>query len=517
MKQIKILIVLFMLGACIPGFAYVYIPDVLSDGMVLQQGAAVPIWGKALPREAVTVHFQGQEKSTVADASGKWMIFLEGLTADGVGKDLEITGINRITIHNVFVGEVWLCAGQSNMQRLLSETNKGDSVIATATNPMLHLFNVSRDNSFGHKQGAIGSWASCTPESVKEFSAAAYYFGMALQKKLGVPVGIINSSFGGSQAEAWTPITYLQTPELFPCLQRDTLLSSQRAAVQAKFALAMGEWKKSVAKSKLDGEKPKRAPSQPEALREYRPAASIYDHMIAPLMPYGIKGAFWYQGESNESRAEQYGYLLPVMIRSWRDGWHQGNFPFGIIQLPNYRSIEKLPVDQPWSHIREAQRITADTVANTGLIVTIDIGEARDIHPKDKLSVGLRMYQWALGAIYKLPVLPSGPLLESAKPNAKGNKMVVTFKSVGTGLETRDHQAPHSFAIAGADQKWHWAEAKLTAKDQITVWSKKVPKPVAVRYAFNNNPENPNLTNNSGLPASPFRTDNWPGPTHGQR
>jgi len=494
--------------------AFVKIPDILSDSMVLQQHARVPVWGTALPGEAITVSFSKQVHETKADVNGDWKIYLDPMDANATGQMMIIKGINSIHLKSVFIGEVWLCAGQSNMQLVLPMTSKGDSVIASANYPMLHLFNVSRDNAFGHTRGPLGTWQACTPASVKEFSAAAYYFGLALQKELNVPVGIINSSFGGSQAEAWTPVEYLHTKDLQPCIDRDTMWAAQRAGVQTAYERQIAEWKEYAEKEKAAGRKPKDAPGQPEALRDYRPAASIYNCMIKPLMPYKIAGCFWYQGESNEDRAEQYGILLPVMIKSWRDKWDE-KFPFGIVQLPNYRDAKPQPADEAWSHLRDAQRRTAYSAGDAGLIVTIDAGEAHNIHPHNKQIVGERMCRWALAAVYGKNILPSGPVFTHAATS--NGKMILDFDIVGKGLKTTDGAALHDFALAGADRQWHWAEAEIINKNQVRVWSKDVKKPIAVRYAFNNNPSDPNLTNDTGIPAGPFRSDDWDGPTHGKR
>jgi sialate O-acetylesterase len=236
--------------------------------------------------------------------------------------------------------------------------------------------------------------------------------------------------------------------------------------------------------------------------------------MIAPLMPFTIKGAIWYQGESNEARAEQYNILLPTMIRAWRERWGEGNFPFGIIQLPNYRRPSDAPEEAAWSFIREAQRRTVENVPNTGLIVTIDIGEANDIHPKNKLDVGRRMMVWALKEVYERKLMDA-PRFQKAE--IKGSKIILTFDDVGNGLKIKDGDKLDEFAIAGADKKFVWAEAKIVGKNKIEVSSPAVSQPVAVRYAFNSNPKHPNLTNDSGLPASPFRTDNFADPTAGKR
>ncbi len=253
----------------------------------------------------------------------------------------------------------------------------------------------------------------------------------------------------------------------------------------------------------------------PDALREHRIAGSIYDRMIAPLIPFTIRGAVWYQGESNEGRAQQYGILLPTMIRAFRERWGQGDFPFGIVQLPNYRDAKHEPADEVWSHLREAQRRTAMTTKNAGLIVTIDIGEAQDIHPKNKLEVGKRMARWALADAYGRKFTRSGPMFHSAK--REGSRILLSFDQAGKGLQLGDGDKLEEFAIAGSDQRWHWANAKIVGKNRVAVWSEAVPEPEAVRYAFNSNPRHPNLTNDAGLPTAPFRTDDWPGPTYGKR
>ncbi|UAY53816.1 sialate O-acetylesterase [Arachidicoccus terrestris] len=510
----RLVILLLFLSATLQSEAFVKIPDILSSGMVLQQQASVPIWGTALPGEAVVVSFGGQTRETKADMSGKWKVFLDPMEATDSGRTMVIRGINTIHLKDIVIGEVWLCAGQSNMQLVLSRTVKGDSVVASANYPMLHFFNVNRENAFGHSRGPLGIWEPCTPSSVKAFSAAAYYFGLALQNKLKVPVGIINASFGGSQAEAWTPEAYLAVPDLQPCIDRDTLWASQRAGVQASYERQLKDWKIYAEKEKGAGRRTKEAPHQPEALRDYRPTASIYDCMIEPLIPFQIKGCLWYQGESNEGRAEQYGILLPAMIKAWRDRWKL-SFPFGIVQLPNYRDKKDVPVDGAWSFLRDAQRKTAGSVEKTGLIVLIDAGEAHNIHPHNKEIVGQRMLRWALARVYRLDMLPGGPRF--VKATASKGAMTAYFDICGSGLITTDGKAPASFALAGADHKWYWAKAKIVNKHEVRIWSRDVKKPVAVRYAFNNNPNDPNLTNDSGVPASPFRSDNWNGPTHGKR
>jgi sialate O-acetylesterase len=496
--------------------ANVVLPDVIGPAMVLQRDRPVPIWGQAEAGEVVTVRFAGQLKKTIAGSDGKWLVKLDPLHTNASPATMTISGRNTIDLKDILVGEVWLVAGQSNMQRLLSETTNGEAAIAAADQPLIRLFNVSRQVAFKHKPPPLAQWQACSPESVKEFSAAGYYFAVELQKELKVPIGLINSSYGGSQAEAWTPVDYLlASDDLRPTVERTKIWDSERPKVKEQYEEQLKQWRAEADKAKATGARPQPSPAVPDALREYRIASSIYDGMIAPLIPFSIRGAFWYQGESNEARAQQYGWLLPTMIKAWRERWLEGDFPFGVIQLPNYRDPKPEPADEAWSHVREAQRRTAVTTRNTGLIVTIDIGEAHDIHPKNKLDVGKRMARWALADVYRHKLTRSGPSFRNAK--IAGSKIVLTFADVGKGLKIRDGDKLDEFAIAGPDRKWHWAQARIISNNRIEVWSDSELRPLAVRYAFNNNPKHPNLTNETGLPAAPFRTDDWPGPTDGKR
>jgi sialate O-acetylesterase len=402
------------------------------------------------------------------------------------------------------------------MQLTLRDTSDGAAAIAAANHPAIRLFNVNRSVAFKHQEGRLGIWAASSPQTIQDFSAAGYYFGLDLHQRLKVPIGLINSSWGGSQAEAWTPLEYLlASADLRPCVERAKIWDAERPKVKEEYEAKLSEWRVKSDAAKTQGLAEPPRPAVPDALRDYRLAASIYNGMIAPLIPFAIRGTIWYQGESNAERAQQYEILLPTMIRAWRERWGQGDFPFGIVQLPNYRAINPQPADEAWSHLREAQRRTAAKVPKAGLIVTIDIGEADNIHPKNKLEVGKRMSRWALVDAYHHKSFRSGPLFRKAK--ASQSKMVLTFAEAGRGLKIRNGNELHEFAIAGTDRVWHWGAARITGKDRLEVWSDAVPQPVAVRYAFNNNPESPNLTNETGLPAAPFRTDDWPGPTDGKR
>lgn len=495
-------------------FADVELPDVIAGSMVLQQGRPIPIWGRAEPGEAVTVTFAGQKRTVVTGADRTWRVELGKLGASTEPRTMVIAGKNKVELSDVLVGEVWLVSGQSNMQWRLPESENGEAATAAANHPKIRLFNVSREVAFKKKQGKLGEWLACAPESVKEFSAAGYYFGVELEKALKVPIGLINSSYGGSQAEAWTPVEYLNaSADLKPTVERTKIWDEERPRVREQYAEAIRKWREADT-TRAAGARPSPSPSVPDALRDYRVASSIYNGMIEPLMPFAIRGAVWYQGESNESRAEQYGILLPVMIRSWRERWGQGDLPFGIIQLPNYRQPKPQPEESAWSFVREAQRRTALYTRNAGLIVTIDIGVANDIHPRNKLDVGKRMSVWALGEVYGHRVL--GPPMV-VRADVKDGKVVLTFDNAGSGLKIKSGEKLEEFSLAGDDKKWHWAEARIVGRNKVEVFSPGVSDPKAVRYAFNSNPRNPNLTNDSGLPASPFRTDDWPDPTAGKR
>lgn len=508
-------IILIVTAFSINVFADVKLPDVLGDSMVFQQNQKVPVWGTADAGETVKVSFGKQNLTVIADEKGKWRVALKPLKMSFTPQSLIIEGKNKIELKDILVGEVWLVSGQSNMQWTLFQSNDGAAEVTKATHPNIRLFNVSREVAFKKRAGKLGEWKICNAESVKDFSGAGYYFGVELQKKLNVPVGLINSSYGGSQAEAWTPVEYLNAnPDLKATVERTKIWDEERPRVKVEYAEAIEKWKIESEKQKATGAKPSPSPGVPDALRDYRIASSIYDGMIEPLMPFAIRGAAWYQGESNEARAEQYNILLPTMIKSWRERWAQGNFPFGIIQLPNYRKISDIPENSPWSFIREAQRKTAENTINTGLITTIDIGEANDIHPKNKIDVGLRMSVWALKNVYGKK-LTDAPKLKNVQ--TKGAKIILTFEDFGKGLKIKSGEKLEEFAIAGSDQKFVWAEAKIVGKNKIEVSSPNISLPVAVRYAFNTNPKNPNLTNDSGIPASPFRTDKFPDPTAGKR
>jgi len=495
-------------------WANVSLADVISDGMVLQQNQKVPVWGRADPGESVTVRFAGQSKSTIAAADGEWLIRLDPMKAKATAAMMTIAGRNTIELRNILVGEVWLVAGQSNMQRLLSETANGDAAIAGADHPQIRLFNVSRQVAFKHAPPPLARWLACSPQTIKEFSAAGYYFGVELESELRVPIGLINASYGGSQAEAWTPVEYLlASPDLKPTVDRTKIWDEERARVRVEYDEAIKKWRADADKATAAGARPSPSPAVPDSLREYRIAASIYDGMIAPLIPFYIRGAIWYQGESNAGRAYQYRDLFPLMIQSWRDEWQIGDFSFYWVQLADFMAERPEPTESAWAELREAQTLTLSRLPKTGQAVIIDLGEGQDIHPRNKQDVAKRLVRWALARDYGVAVSCQSPTYQSFE--RQGAKLLLTIANPGGGLRTVDVPEPRGFAVAGADKKFVWAKARITGPDRVEVWADSVPEPVAVRYAWADNPIN-NVYSREGLPLSPFRSDDWPGVTAGK-
>jgi sialate O-acetylesterase len=362
-----------------------------------------------------------------------------------------------------------------------------------------------------------GSWAVCGPQTVGNFSAVGYFFGRELHQRLNVPVGLIHTSWGGTPAESWTESSALESdPDLRVIAERGKQgIEKFRNEFPTQVAAAIEKWKPQADKADAEGRPlpPLNLPQDPRS-SPWRPSG-LYNAMISPLLPYAIKGAIWYQGESNAGRAYQYRKLLPAMIQSWRKAWGQGDFPFYIVSLANFTPVKPEPGDSDWAELREAQTLTANNVPNSGQAITIDIGEANDIHPKNKQDVGRRLALVALAKTYqKNDVAHSGPVYDSM--NVDGDAVRVTFKHTHGGLLAKGGtESLKGFAVAGEDKKWHWADARIDG-ESVVVRSDKVQKPAAVRYAWANNPVC-NLYNQAGLPAVPFRTDDWKGVTAGAR
>ncbi len=481
----------------------------ISEGMVLQQGMKVPLWGTAADGEKVTVRFQGEEVSTTA-RNGRWRVELAPPQVGGP-YELTIAGTNRIQLKNVLVGEVWIASGQSNMQWSVRQSADPERTIANSRNPMIRLFTVPQTAKDTPQSDVQGNWKECGPETIPNFSAVAYAFGRDLQKALQVPVGLINTSWGGTVAEAWTSRAALEAhPQLKGLIAKyDQAVANYPKALAQYNATKdqlLAKHKEMVAKAKAEGKRPPLPPQPPPEPTTYRNSpATLYNGMIVPLQPYAIRGAIWYQGESNAGRAHEYRTLFPTLIKNWRETWKQGDFPFLFVQLAPYRKIEAEPKESDWAELREAQLLTSQTVPNTAVAVITDVGDENDIHPKQKGPVGARLALAARALAYRQNIVYSGPVYSAMK--VEGNKAILTFKHVGGGLMAKGGPL-QGFTIAGADRKFVKAEAAIQ-DDKVVVWSSQVDKPAAVRFGWANYPV-VNLWNKEGLPASPFRTDDFP-------
>ena len=490
--------------------ADVKLPGVFGDHMVLQRGVAVPVWGWAEPAEKVSVTLAGQTKTAAADQSGKWTVKLDAIPAGGPHV-LKVEGNNAVELADVMLGEVWLCSGQSNMAMSVGGSANRDAEIAEAKYPGIRMMTVARVPAETPQDNCQGEWKVCSPDSVAAFSATAYFFGRKLHRDLDVPVGLINSSWGGTPVQSWTRLDDQRArPELKSMLGSwdERIAQYDSPAAKEAFQKQLAQWEELAEKAKAAGKNPPRKP-RPAAdprLSPHRPA-NLYNGMIAPLVPYALRGAIWYQGESNSGNddAGLYGLQLSTMIGNWRQVWKQGDFPFLWVQLPNFRAPQQQPVETSGWVIVQNEMLKTLSVPNTGMAVTIDVGEAKDIHPKNKQDVGKRLALWALGTTYGKDIVYCGPLYKSMK--TRKNKIVIQFDHVGGGLVAKDSDTLEGFAIAGENKRFVAAKA-IIKPDRVVVSSREVESPVAVRYAWASNPDC-NLYNDAGLPASPFRTDDW--------
>jgi sialate O-acetylesterase len=511
-----VLVGLVVCGACAASFAEgdLVLPSVFGDGMVLQQGSYAPVWGKALPNKKVRVSLDGVRARTKADDTGHWLVELptDGLSPGGPHTLTVKSKGEKREFTDVLIGEVWVCSGQSNMEWTLANSNNPEAEIAAANYPNLRLFKVARTVAATPQWDVDAEWMHCVPENAKGFSAVAYFFGRRLlQARPDTPVGLIQTSWGGTPAEAWTSMEKLASIDsLDPLLERWNTIVANYPEAQKQHEAQLAEWQKASEQAKAEGNEAPPRPRPPLGPDHPHRTATLFNGMVNPLVPYGIRGAIWYQGESNAGRAHQYRTIFPAMITDWREQWGQGDFPFLFVQLANFRTLDTWPVESDWAELREAQSMTLD-LPNTGQAVIIDIGEADDIHPRNKQDVGARLAQSAFKVAYGLDVPDSGPVYKSMEK--AGNKIRLSFDHVHSGLTALGRDALYGFSIAGADKEFHWAWGEIDG-DEVVVWSEDVPDPVAVRYGWANNPVC-NLYNKDGLPASPFRTDDWEGITVG--
>ncbi|QDS96244.1 hypothetical protein FF011L_50520 [Roseimaritima multifibrata] len=482
--------------------ADVRLPNIFSDHMVLQRDQPNRVWGRADSGEQVTVKIGGQSHAATADAEGNWQVTLDPMKV-GEPLELAVQGKNTVTVKDILVGEVWICSGQSNMQWNVGNSNDFDLEKAAANYPQIRMINYPRVGT----QEAVWShdahhWMVCSPDTVGSFSAVGYFFGRQLYQTLGIPIGLVNNAWGGSAAEAWVPReTLAKNPEMYgPMLKRWESMEEQAKTLQAKT-------------DRSDAEE-KHLTNLKRALPGNQNPGNIYNGVLKSHIGYGIRGAIWYQGESNAGRAYQYRDLFPLMISQWRSDWGQGDFPFYWVQLADFRPEVAEPGDSSWAELREAQTMTMDKLPNTGEAVIIDKGEAKDIHPRNKQIVGGRLARWALANEYGLDMDYQSPRYASMEK--EGNQIVLTFDKVGAGWRPFDVNELRGFSIAGEDRKFVWADAEILPDGRIAVSSGEVAEPVAVRYAWAENPV-VNLYNKDDLPLTPFRTDDWPGITKDAR
>jgi sialate O-acetylesterase len=546
-------VVVFLAAATCLGRAEVKMPAIFGDHMVLQQEATLPVWGTADAGEKVTVTVGKESGSATAGADGKWMVKLKALAASAqpVTMTMTVAGKNSLKFEDVLVGEVWICSGQSNMEfdrggvKSFGGVADAATAVAQANDPQLRLFLVKKGLSLDPLAEVTGQWQVCMPESAALFSGVGYFFGRDLRKALNRPVGLIGTYWGGTPAQAWTSLSGLKKdPELAGYVEEhDKRVANFAAAtaaypaqlaafkadeeawqkdVGATFVPLLNAWKKSAAEAQANGTAvpPAPVPSQPKPRGPVSPVggpgtpATLFNAMIAPLIPYAIKGTIWYQGEANAGAPEQYRVLFARMITDWREKWGEGNFPFLFVQLA---AFGKDGPSDTWPYLRESQLKTL-ALPKTGMATVVDIGNPKDIHPKDKEDVGGRLALAARHVAYGEKLVYSGPIYDAMK--VEGGAVRVSFTHLGSGLTigAAPWMAPGvqplptdklvGFVVAGADKNWVEADAKIDGND-VVVSSAQVAAPVAVRYDWQNSPSG-NLYNKDGLPASPFRTDEWP-------
>ena len=482
------------------------LPAIIGDHMVLQQKQANPIWGWDTPGTKVTVTFAGQTHTGTAGADGKWTVKLAAVPANAMPQTIGIAGTNRITVQDVLVGEVWMCSGQSNMGFKLNSDWNGDLEAAASNLPNLRLISVPQVGTQELKDDFKGAWKASTPESARAFTAVGFLFGRYIHQAIGVPVGLIDNAWGGSAAEAWIRRTTMDSAERFKSLMETTAareVDLQSDKGRAATAAALAKWKVEAEKARAEKKQAPRAPV--DWLTGNARPGNIFAGVVHPTLGYGIRGVIWYQGESNAGRAHEHADLFPFLIQQWRKEWGQGDFPFYWVQLADFKAEKAEPGDSDWAELRETQTKTL-RLPNTGQAVIIDLGEGRDIHPRNKHDVAARLVRWALAKDYGMKVPYRSPEYQGV--TFAGNKATVTIDCFGSTLYAFDVDEARGFAVCGADRVWHWAKGKVIAPNKVEVWSDRVAAPVAVRYAWADNPVC-NLYSKDGLPVTPFRTDDF--------
>lgn len=485
------------------------LPTILSDHMVLQQKQANPIWGWDDPGTRVQVSFGGRTYQGVAGADGRWVVKLDAAPANATPQTLTVEGTSRRQVMDILIGEVWVCSGQSNMAFRLTSDWNGDLEAAASHFPQIRLITVPRVGTQELQTLFKGQWEAATPETAIAFSAVGFLYGRYLHQILGVPVGLINDSWGGSPAEGWIRRSRLEQDARFQQIMATAVAreaEAQTPQAMAAHEAALAKHKAAAEKALAEKRTPPNPPPAPSAyLASNARPGNIFNGMLYPIIGYGIKGVIWYQGESNATRAHEYGELFPFLIQEWRREWGQGDFPFYWVQLADFRAEKAEPAESDWAELREAQTRTL-RLPNTGQAVITDLGEGKDIHPRNKHDVAARLVRWALARDYGMTLPYRSPEYQEAQ--FKGGRAVVTFNGYGSKLRLFDVEQPRGFALCGADRVWHWASGRVTGENQIELWSDAVREPVAVRYGWADNPTG-NVFSADGLPLTPFRTDDF--------
>ncbi|HUT31892.1 MAG TPA: sialate O-acetylesterase [Planctomycetota bacterium] len=429
MRRWRAWVVVLAVALAVSAVADVKLPAVVSSNMVVQRGVKARIWGTADAGEQVTVTLGTQKQTAKADDKGDWAVVLEPMK-EGGPLEMTVAGKNTIKLENVLVGDVWVCSGQSNMEFSEGGCNNAKDEAAAANFPNIRHFGLQKAVSATPLKEAKGAWAVCSPGTVSRFTAVGYFFGRHLHKELNVPIGLLHTSWGGTPAQAWTSRAALEAvPEMQHYVKALDAVANPSDEAKKKFEEALKKWEDNAAKAKEAKKQPPRKPAMP-GVGAHTPSA-LYNAMIAPVTPYTIRGAIWYQGESNAGNAKDYRILFPTMIKNWRKDWGQGDFPFLFVQLANFMGVDKTPADHGWADLREAQDMTL-ALPKAGQACIIDIGEARDIHPKNKQDVGKRLALAALAIEYGKDIVYSGPRFD--KMTVEGNKARIAFKHVGGGL-----------------------------------------------------------------------------------
>ncbi len=517
-------LVFAMVGLCTMHFNSLFADvkpvSLFKDHMVLQYNMEDLVWGTADADEKITVKIVNQAHSAVADDTGNWFIKLDKLAAGGP-YTLIIQGKNKITITDVYAGEVWLCSGQSNMDMTVAREDRywcgvfnEKKEVADANYPLIRVFDVDFTPAASAQTEVSGKWELVSPQTVGHISAAAYFFARDLQKKLKIPIGLITTAYGASTAEAWTREEALLQNPLFKKLldnYKEKLIKYKAdTAAQIKYKVAYEKWKPLAADAKAEGKDEVRGPRNPDPVSDQHNPSVLWNGMANGLVPYAIRGAIWYQGESNSPTASIYKELMETLINDWRQQWKEGNFPFIYVQLANIgKTYDSIPAMGGTEAIRREAQLENLSIPNTAMVVAIDNADSNNmnnIHPKNKQEIGRRLALAAEATAYHEKVVYSGPLYDKMK--IEGNKIRLYFKDTDGGLIAKNDKLI-GFAIAGADKKFMWANAEIDG-NTVIVSGSEISEPVAVRYGWGNNPPT-SLYNKANLPASPFRTDNLNG------